>query len=94
MKMKTIGYSLFLSIELLLFIYMYVSGVHGLKAVRGLQQEYRDIEKSCTQLKTECATLRSKLKDWAAYPAYREIHARKHMHLAAPEEEWYRYEEK
>jgi len=77
--------------QVIVFVYLYVSGAHGLRAVRALRSECSLIRASCATLQNEVQELREYVHDWNVYPAYREVAARQQLHLVAPHEEWFRY---
>jgi len=77
--------------ELLIFMYIYITGGHGTRALQTLHCSLTDMEKSCTQLEQGICTLQTSIHRWEKYPFYTEQRARAQLYLGYPEETWYWY---
>jgi len=93
MQVRAFIYSLCLVAELILFMYVYIQGEHGLYAVRTLAGDCMAVEQSCIALQKEVHYLNAEIADWEQYPFYRESFARKNFQMGYPQEEWFQYEE-
>jgi cell division protein FtsB len=88
-SIKMASFTVFLLAEVIACLYLYTHGTHGWHAVQTLKTECAEIKKRSALLIKTNEALQGELDDWAQYPAYREIDARKKLQLAQPDETWY-----
>jgi cell division protein FtsB len=80
---------LFLSLEVLGSIGVYMGGSAGITLVWQLDHGNEMMEKKIDELKNENEQLILAIDEWDKYPFYKEKIAREQLQMAAPEDELY-----
>jgi cell division protein FtsB len=90
-NVRSLLYSLCMVIELVFFMYIYIVGQHGVRALRLLRHECAAVEISCKKLEQEAHDVRESIHTWNTYPFYKEHMARQQLHMGKSDEMWYWY---
>lgn len=79
----------FLLLEILIFLFIFLFGKHGLPLLRNLEDQTAQLQKKITFLKEDISTLKFELDQWDTDPFYKEKIAREQLQMAYAQEEIY-----
>jgi cell division protein FtsB len=73
--------------EVVLCMWLYLFGAHGLKAITALRSETSDLSREIIALRHDIKGLQTEIAEWESTPWYSEKIAREELQLAYPTEE-------
>ena len=77
----------FLLAEVIVALYWYCSGSHGLYAMRAVLEQHRLLEIQIEHAQSEVDELKNKIDAWQQSDFYKEKIAREQLQMARPEEQ-------
>ena len=82
LSIKQTLFRVFFGIELIVFVFMYLCGAHGIQARRQLHIENLNLSDRIASSKTEVAQLEGEIRSWESDSFYKEKLARERLGLA------------